>query len=147
MAYYRSVGMNYPIQNSWYSIAANNNNRLAHILSQKASAVTKVRPVERNFENNGVSTKSSEFLKKFQKQMIELQQAATDLSDTKVNGVANRLAAVSYDQNVMDVSAVGKLTSPAVYQVDVQQTAAAQQNQSLAAWASGAPADKGTFAV
>ncbi len=147
MAYYRSVGMNYPIQNSWYSIAANNNNRLAHILSQKASAVTKVRPVERNFEKNGVSTKSSEFLKKFQKQMIELQQAATDLSDTKVNGVANRLAAVSSDQNVMDVSAVGKLTSPAVYQVDVQQTAAAQQNQSLAAWASGAPADKGTFAV
>ena len=145
MAYYRSVGMNYPIQTSWYSIAANNNNRLAHILSQKASAVTKVRPVERNFQKNGVSTQSSEFLKKFQKQMIELQQAATDLSDTKVNGVANRLAAASSDGNVMDVATVGKLTNPAVYQVDVQQTATAQQNQSTAAWASGAPAQGGTF--
>ena len=79
MAYYRSVGMNYPIQNSWYSIAANNNNRLAHILSQKASAVTKVRPVERNFEKNGVSNKYSEFLKKFKKKMIELKKAAKEL--------------------------------------------------------------------
>ncbi len=150
MAFYRSVSMN-PISRSWYGMAAANNFKLAQALTRRAdtSAVSSVRPVNRVSKNNvsALSKDSSEFLKKYQDHMAELQQAAQELSIQKANGVANQLTAASSDRGVAEVQAKGNPTSPASYQLDVQQVATAQTNQSSGVWAGAAPSERGTFTL
>lgn len=147
-----SIGMNPMRSANWYNMAAVNNVKLVQAISRRAEKLESSKTAPRT--DNTMTTisaslkkNSTEFIKRYEDSMNRLQQAAKDLSESKANGVANQMAATSSSQDVMNVQAAGKLTSPASYQVDVQQVAAAQTNQSNGAWSRGAPLEGGSFTL
>ncbi len=144
-----SIGLNPMRSVNWYNMAAMNNVKLAQVFSKKMDSIANVKPVPRtdNTVSSSLRKDSQEFLKRYEQSMTRLQQAAKDLSDSKVNGAANQMAATSTAKDVIGVQAVGKLTSPTEYHVEVQQVAAAQTNQSNSTWGRGAPLEGGSFTL
>lgn len=146
---FRSNGIN-SINMGWYNMAAVNNFKLAQSFVKRAdAAVSSIRPVNKVSKNNvsALSKDSSEFLKRYQEQLSRLQQAARDLSSSNVNSAANQMAVSASDPKVLDVQSKGTPTSPAAYQVNVQQTATAQSNESSRVWGSAAPSSGGSFTL
>lgn len=128
--YYNLAKTNYS-SNSIGSVnfAQQNNDKLAQLMAKKNG--TTYSP-----SKNGISTASSDFLKKYQSSMTDMLSTANSMRDLNSNGVANQLSVSSSDTKVMDVSSYYRLDESESFEVDVKQLATAQTNTSVAMYAS-----------